>query len=126
MSELGLRNIYYDTTTNWNANPTLVSKAGALYIYSDCQVDYDQDQTTTTIAGVKIGDGSAYVIDLPFITDPLSDALIDHVNNDIRHITGAERTAWNNKVSAFISRTNSEELVLSKVLYELNGLIIST
>lgn len=53
--------VLYDTTENWNSKPSLVGKRGYIYIYSDWQLVGDQ-----YIAGFKVGDGNAYLIDLPF------------------------------------------------------------
>ena len=49
------------------------------------------------IPAVKIGDGLAYLIDLPFI-DASVTRLMEHINNTQIHITQAEREFWNNKV----------------------------
>lgn len=86
--------IYYDTTENWNAQVQLASEKGAIYIYSDYQVDEGK-----YVPGVKIGDGGAYVIDLPFIDT----TYFKHINNAQIHITNAEREFWNNKISCSIS-----------------------
>lgn len=56
--------VLYNSTANWNRNPTLIAKKGYIYIYSDYSHVDDQD-----IPGFKVGDGKAYLIDLPFITN---------------------------------------------------------
>ena len=95
--------IYFDTTSNWNAQAQLISEANAIYIYTDAY-----QSNSTNIPCIKIGDGLAYLIDMPFI----SKLEIDHRNNTDIHITSAERTFWNNKVSVYYNNTNSaEELV---------------
>lgn len=83
------------TTEEWNSNPTLVSKKNTLYIYSD----YDNNGSTD-VPAAKIGDGSAYLIDLPFI--------------ESGGITYEQIQSWNNKVTAFINPENPSNLVLSK------------
>lgn len=97
--------IFYDTTANWNAQPTLVSEAGTVYIYSD----YYQDSGGNDIPGVKIGDGNAYLIDLAF-TGKLYD---DHLADSVRHITDAERSAWNNKVRCYVDSTDTEKIIFT-------------
>lgn len=57
------RMIRYDTTANWNAQVQLTAERGVIYIYSDHAVDEDGK----TVAGIKIGDGTSYLIDMPFI-----------------------------------------------------------
>lgn len=116
--DLGLGNVYYDTTANWNAQISLVTEEAAIYIYSDYQIYTDESGNQTVIAGLKIGDGTSYLIDLPFVTDNMSGALIQHLADHVAHITDAERAFWNNKVSAYIDHDNTELLVLSKTMYE--------
>ena len=52
-----------------------------------------------TIPGIKVGDGMAYVQDLPFIDGDLRDRLLDHVNNMEIHATIGEKMFWNNKIN---------------------------
>lgn len=97
--------LYADTAT-WNSQAQLVSQLGYLYIYSD----YKQDDEGNNIPGIKVGDGNAYLIDLPFSTK-----LIDeHIANAVIHITQAERDFWNNKVTCYIDENNITRLVFSK------------
>lgn len=85
--------IYYDTTANWNAQTTLISSVNTMYVYTDYRVEDGQN-----IPNVKVGDGLAYLIDLPFL------------NMDV---TEAERTFWNNKVTTIDTVTN-ETLILTR------------
>jgi len=103
---LGIRPvaIYYDTTANWNSQVSLVSERNAVYIYTDYQQSGNLD-----LAGFKIGNGNAYVVDLPF-TDKLYK---QHINDSTIHITQTEREFWNNKNRAYLSLTEDETLVLT-------------
>jgi hypothetical protein len=121
LPELGLRAIYYDTTENWDNQRFLISEEGAIYIYSDYSSLDDGNGNITPLAGIKIGDGNAYLIDMPFITDGLTSMLLGHIGNANIHITPQERAFWNNKVSSYMDTTSSETLVLSKTNYELEG-----
>ena len=97
--------LYADTAT-WNSQAQLVSQQGYIYIYSDHQ----QDSSGNNIPGIKVGDGNAYLIDLPFSTK-----LIDeHIADAVAHITSAERDFWNNKVTCYIDENNITRLVFSK------------
>lgn len=91
--------VLYGTTATWNSQPQLISKAGYIYLYSDWQ----QNDNGQYIAGVKIGDGSAYLIDLPFQENDY----FEHIHDTIMHITSAEREFWNNKVRCYID-TNGQ------------------
>lgn len=108
--------IYYDTEENWNSKPALISKKGAIYVYSNHSYK-DED---IPIPAIKVGDGLAYLIDMPFVNEDVSGLLSSHVTDHIVHITDEERTFWNNKVVAFISHTDEETLILSSVS---NGLV---
>ena len=127
LDDLGLKAIYCDTKENWDSQISLVSEAGAIYIYSNYETIYDDVGNPTFIAGLKIGDGNAYLIDIPFVTEAMSSALIAHIGNADIHITAAERAFWNNKVSAYMSHEpgEGETLVLSNTSYEKDGEIIN-
>ena len=56
-------NIHLDTTEHWNAQIALVAKKDHLYVYSDyTSVDGEP------VPGIKVGDGTSYLIDLPFVS----------------------------------------------------------
>ena len=69
----------------------------------------DSEGNITYIPGIKIGDGLAYLIDLPF-TDS---ELIDHINNTTIHVTAEEKNFWNNKNRVFISPQDEENLIFT-------------
>ena len=89
------------TTEEWNSQPGLIAKAGHLYFYTDYQ-----QVGGVNVAGVKIGDGTSYLIDMPFLDAKFE----EHIADNIRHITQAEREFWNNKNRAIIT---GENLVLT-------------
>lgn len=96
-------NVLYNTTSGWNSQVTLLSKANTLYVYTDYKTTDGED-----IPGFKVGNGNAYLIDLPFITDWIIPGLV----------TTEERNFWNNKVTADIDSNDSECLNLSKNMKE--------
>lgn len=116
--DLGLGNVYYDTTEHWNSQPQLIAEESVIYIYSDYQTYEDGSGNQYPIAGLKIGDGTSYLADMPFVTDGMSATLIAHIADSAVHVSAAERAFWNNKVSAYIDHLNDELLVLSKTTYE--------
>lgn len=84
--------IHVNTENFWNSQVGLISKAGHVYVYKDHSRNGNQE-----IPAVKIGDGLAYLIDLPFVESNFTE-LTNHINNNQIHITQAERNFWNNKV----------------------------
>lgn len=97
--------VFYDTTENWSKQTSLESIRGAIYIYTDYQKKDGAD-----IPGIKIGDGMAYVVDLPFV----GQLYTDHLNDTVVHITSLERFLWNNKVTCFLDNQDMEKLVFTK------------
>lgn len=83
------------TTAQWNADPTLISKLNTLYVYTDYET-----QDGVDIPALKVGDGLAYLIDLPFT-----------YTGDV---TPEQLAFWNNKVTAYMDPTHIETLILSK------------
>lgn len=100
----GNASIISDTTANWAAKTDLVSKKNTIYIWTD----YKQNDQGQNIAGIKIGDGLAYVIDLPFIDE----LLYEHIYDTNIHVTLAEKMFWNNKNRAYADE-DEEELILT-------------
>ena len=84
-----------DTTARWNAHPDFIPLKGEAIVYTDRRTLSDG----TVIPGIKIGDGMAYCVDLPFIDDGLATQLNTHIYDNDRHTTRAEKEAWNKNVS---------------------------
>ena len=99
------------TKAYWNAQTTLVSEAGVLYIYTDYKTK-TVNGNTVNIPGLKIGDGSAYLIDLPFVACN-EEALAAHIANTTVHVTANERANWNNKVSCFLDPDHTDTVVFT-------------
>lgn len=97
------KQVLFDTTANWDAQTTLVSNANTLYVYTDHQLDSQGNK----VAGIKVGDGLAYIVDLPF-TDAVT---TEHIADNTRHVTQAERDFWNNKVRCYYAGT--EQLIFT-------------
>jgi len=86
--------VLYGSTAHWNKQSKLIAQEGYLYVYRD----KDIDREGRVVAGIKAGDGTSYLIDMPFI-DSLHD---EHLRDTVRHITDIERNFWNNKVRCYI------------------------
>lgn len=90
--DLDLLSIRSNTTEYWNSIPDLVSASNTIYVYTDYN-----EESGVDIPAIKIGDGSAYLIDLPFVATT--------------NITQSDIDNWNNKVSVMLDNTNLENLV---------------
>lgn len=95
--------LFSDTKEGWNSQPSLISKKGALYIYTN----YTQDDEGNDIPAFKVGDGMAYLIDIPFTEEKFW----EHIGNMEIHITQEEREFWNNKVRNYIDSSDPENLI---------------
>ena len=81
-----------NTTAGWNAQPGLISEKNVIYVYSE----YGH-RDNTDFAAIKIGDGNAYLIDLPFVVTG--------------NITEADIDNWNSKVSVKVDTLDFENLI---------------
>lgn len=103
-----------NTTAGWNASH-YIPKSGEICVYTDYISVEDDLGNTIFYPGVKIGDGNAYVVDLPFVTDgaryEVLQMLKNHAENSTIHITQKEREFWNNKLN---SEVIEEELILTR------------
>lgn len=89
--------MYFGTTAEWAERTSLVSEKNAFYVWTDYkQVDGEN------IAGMKLGDGLAYVLDLPFLDAQFQSHAAD---TDI-HVTSAEKAFWNAKNRGFVTDEN--------------------
>lgn len=96
----------HDTTQNWNDAYGFIPLQGEIIIYDDYETityNIEEDgqliQKTTYIPNIKIGDGMAYVQDLPFVDEVTKNTLLNHINNQNIHVTPQEKIFWNNKVN---------------------------
>lgn len=102
-----------NTVENWATKTSYIPKKGEIIVYSDRTVI-----DGLCYPGVKIGDGNAFVVDLPFVGDDVADRVTDLLNNHINdtsiHVTPAEKTYWNNKLDCEVSGDN---LILAPALF---------
>ncbi len=109
--------ILFNTKAEWDAQPTLRTQANIIYVYTDAF----ELESGEKIAGIKIGDGNAYLIDKAFISDYLANQIAElitqfqaHLADNVRHITGEERTKWNNKLNYELSEEEPETLIFNR------------
>lgn len=109
--------VYYSRTKDeWNADASLIAQKDVLYIYSDYKT-IQKDGKQILLPGLKIGDGMTYLIDMPFVnsTDSgIEQLVLDHINNNVIHISAAERNFWNNKLN-YSFNEQSQNLTLNRL-----------
>lgn len=93
--------IKFNTADYWGARAQTIPEENLIIIYTDG----GQLSSGIKTPRIKIGDGTSYLVDLPFIDDILN----EHINNTDVHITNAERTSWNNKIT-------SNDIVINETL----------
>lgn len=102
----GLNNtIISNTTAYWSSRTSLISEKDTIYIYTD----YKKNENNKDIPGIKIGDGLAYVVDLPFIDDEVT----EHIADKIIHLSQQDRNKWDAKVRCYINASDSENLIFT-------------
>ncbi|MBO7450685.1 MAG: hypothetical protein J6U54_09975 [Clostridiales bacterium] len=89
----GRKEVISNTTEAWNSNPRLKSIKDIVYVYTDYKVVNGQP-----VPGIKIGDGLAYVVDLPFVSSGTD-------------ITQEQIDFWNGKCSVMIDREDPEHAI---------------
>lgn len=104
--------IHWGSSDYWNSLPDMVGQKSHIYIYSDYW-SVTNDGKSVLVPNIKIGDGSAFLIDNPFITDSVEELCQMHIEDEIRHITEEERTVWNNKVRCYLSTVEGETIVFT-------------
>lgn len=101
--------ILSNTTEGWNSQVHLISASRTIYVYTDHLQEEDGEGNTISVPGLKVGDGKAYLIDLPFTDDPM----IKHIADASIHVTQEEKEFWNNKVRVYQSQMDPEKIVFT-------------
>lgn len=100
------------TTSQWDSDLSLVSQKGTVYIYSDRQQVEDEHGNITYIPGIKIGDGLAFLVDLPFVDE----LFYRHIYNSDIHVTLGEKAFWNNKLNV----NDAQEVIQDTLVFNRN------
>lgn len=93
------------TREQWQNESSVISQIGKIYIYSDYKTTEENDKIVY-IPGIKIGDGTTYIGDLPFLNQDIEKRIYQHISNSAVHITPEERVFWNNKVRCYDDNEN--------------------
>lgn len=92
----GIQSVQYGTTEHWNLQKTLIAVKGMIYLYSDFKKVTGENGKEYYIAGVKVGDGNSYLIDMPFLNSDLA-AMSEHISNTKIHVSQADRLLWDSR-----------------------------
>lgn len=95
--------VVFDTTEHWSQCME-ISEENTVYVYTD----YSQDKDGRNISAIKIGDGTSYIVDLPFTITKLE----EHIADTVAHVTAEEREFWNNKNRSY---AYGETLILTNL-----------
>ena len=103
------------TTAELNSDITYIPARGQIIIYTD-RGTITKNNQSQNVPGVKIGDGSAYLVDLPFVGDDQIQSVITtiqgHINEAEIHVSSSDREKWNNKLNYTLS---GETLILNRL-----------
>lgn len=102
------------TVQEWAQQTGYVPANEEIIIYTNYESVVENNETVL-VPNIKIGDGSTYVQDLPFIDKVLRQTLIDHVNDTAAHVTAADKLFWNNKLNVNdLEEVVDESLILNR------------
>lgn len=110
--KLEFSNIMSGTTEYWNDKPQLIPKKDTIIIYTDYQ-SKEEEGNIINIPGIKIADGSAFLIDQPFVDEDIRKVVSSHINNSDIHITPQEREFWNNKVRCYLDTLEQDNIIFT-------------
>ncbi len=90
--------VLYGTSEMWASTPRFVPYRGQVIVWTDRGSGLRPDAM-----GIKIGDGTTYNIDLPFVGDDVVETIVGiisaHVGNNEAHVSADDRRRWNHKVT---------------------------
>lgn len=102
-----VKRVRISSTAQWDVEPSYIPENGQIIIYSDYMtID------NVKYAGIKIGDGSTKLLNLPFVCGDLRSKVDTHISDSLSHVSAADREYWNskNRVSEVI---NNETLIIT-------------
>lgn len=116
VGDINEKYIMLGTTAEWQERYNFIAPVGTIMIYTN-HGTIEVNNTNISVPAIKIADGSTPCIDLPFVGEDVKQEIMttvnNHINDNVRHITAAERTFWNNKINCE-DTTTSHNLVLNR------------
>lgn len=106
VSELSSKqDILVATSQQWKSQRSFKPRNGQIVIWSDKSIvvsSWEEDghlaSAEVAVPGIKIGNGNAYNLDLPFVEDDIAVQLSSHIQSRM-HITAEERADWSHKIT---------------------------
>ena len=110
------------TTQEWRAQPSFKPERGQIVIWSDkdtvlstWEEDGHTESADVVVPGVKIGNGNAYNLDLPFVGDDIVVHLLEHTQSSV-HLSAGEREDWNHKITVGNPADPTDDGVVNETL----------
>lgn len=92
-----------DTKEKWAEKSSFVPMKGEIIVYTNYATMVNDAGETVDVPGLKVGDGNAYLVDLPFVGEAdrkfLLEYIQEHEMNAIIHVSQEDRNRWNNKLN---------------------------
>lgn len=111
------QDIMIGTKAEWQVRYAYTAPRGTILIYTDNGSYEDENENTIVVPAIKIADGSTPCADLPFVGDDIKAEIMRqlqaHITDNVRHITAAERTFWNNKINC-VDAVSENNLILNR------------
>ena len=96
------------TSNEWAGDAgRVISSAHTFYIYDDGH---------GSVPRIKMGDGLAYISDLPFLDEGIWDELSSHINNSDIHVTLNDKLSWWNKLNV----DDNHQIVQGALIFNRN------
>lgn len=96
----------------WNSIPEYIPRTGEIIIYLNHKEIIIDTNKRVSVSGIKIGDGTSYLIDLPFMGD-IDYTVKEHITNANIHVSQEDRNLWNNKINC-LDNIQNEVLFLNR------------
>ena len=105
-----LTEVLYGSTLEWAQDKARIAQKGVIYVYSDYARTTDPGTgVEVPVPGFKVGDGTSYLIDMPFAQGDINEEIRSHITNQKIHVSDEDRKRWDS--SKIIIETENENLM---------------
>lgn len=116
--------IMVNTKAGWAEQPGFKPAKGQIVIWSDkaqihkyvVEGDELADEGLIDVPGIKIGDGNAFNLDLPYVGDDIEQKIDQHIKDVQAHVSEQDRKSWNHKITIGNLDTPSDDGVEGETL----------
>lgn len=106
-----LTEVLYGSTLEWAQDKTRIAQKGVIYVYSDYAKTSDAAGAEIDVPGFKVGDGTSYLIDLPFAQGSINEEIRQHIANQKIHVSDADRERWDDESGQNLNFNISGEIL---------------